>query len=524
MKKETKLLRNLILLALSSSPAYAGDLTISPSLKAEVIGSDNMRPTRDKGQESLASLLTPKLILNYDAARVGFNLDVQNTFVNFSNSRFENGEILTLSSDFHFTIFEKGPMLIGSRRIENRSRESLDVSLDNIDPYGAVRLQTDSLGLVYDVLNTDFYVKSSLIGEKRTSDDEVDLKEGYKLNLSAGNNYGAKNIFWSGNGILEEYEQLDRDYKYYNGEFIFGFLTNFYFNPYIRLFGEELSGNASSESNNNTESVGAGVKFQIGNDFNFYLTYNKDINENEERENTEYFSGKINWKPSERTSLDFAYGQRFFGDSYEFTFSQSLSKIKTDISYKESITAFDNYTSETKSLGFYFCPNGEIASYDDCLLPDSNNIDFDNYSLVELSDYIILKNKESSLSRQAKWETTFETSFGDLSVFANYNSDLRFTSKIKSQNIRTGVSLSRDINELSSIYMSLTYFDRKYDKDKIKESWQDSNYFLTKINYKRELNSTLTGEVNLQYVDIESTEIKDNYSESRISFSLTKEF
>lgn len=522
MKNKSIFLRNLIALNLIISPAYSGDLTIVPSLEVEAIASSNVRPVEDEGKSSLISVVTPKLLINYDASRAGFDIDIRNSFIGYSENNVNSGQILKLSTNGFLELTEDGLILFASANIANRSKVNDEVSLENINPNDAVQMTHDSIGLKYNTSNSDFYIDSIVIGEKIDSDDNGDKKEGVDFNLSSGNSAAARNILWYNNLSLQKYSQLDRHYQYYNGELVLGLMTNFHVNPFIRAYAEDLSGNITGESDNNMESLGAGINMRINESIEFFISYNETIEKSSIDE--DYISTSIKWNPSDRTSLYFNYGKRFFGDSYEFKFNQELNKVKTSISYNESIRAFDNYSYDINSLGFYLCPDNMAQNINNCILKDDNDINLDNYIYVEFNERVTNRNKEHSLTRELNWENTFNTNIAELRIFALYTNEERLESQIINETLRTGINLNKDINELSKGSFSIEYVDTKYDKDKTGKSWQDTNYMLYKLDYQRELNSTLSAKLNFQYVDVESSRLEHNYDEARIGLSFTKEF
>lgn len=517
MKNKAVFLGNLIAFNLFLGQAYAGDIVIIPKLEVGLIGSNRITSE----ESSFLSKVTPSVDFDYDASRAGFNLSVNNSFINYSSDKLKDGTIFNLQSQGFFEITDDGLILNATSSIQNRSRSSDDISLDNLNPHDAVQIERSTLGLEYNTVNSQFYINSNLTGEHVRSQDNAEEKDGITFNFESGNGTDSKYILWSSSLNFDKYEQTTRNYEHYSGEFMLGAITNFYFNPFVRVFAEDVSGNIVDRPNENMESLGAGFNVKLGNNLSLFASFNKV---SKESTLDDYFAADITWNPSDRTSLHASYGQRFFGDTYELSFQQTLGKVKTKILYKESVRAFDTFDYELNSLGYFLCPIEGFDNIGDCRLPDTGNINLIDYTFIELNERVAIKNKEYSLYREGEWSHIFDTSIAELELYAKYTFNERMESGKINESTSYGMKVNKDLNELSNLFFEIKYVDRRYDKNKVNESWQATDYLLAKLTFKRELNSTLNAEFNMQYVDKNSNRINHTYEESRVSLSFTKEF
>lgn len=124
-------------------------------------------------------------------------------------------------------------------------------------------------------------------------------------------------------------------------------------------------------------SAGIGLIWQSSPDRSIEIAINRSksessidnvVDEQEKDENT-FISFDIDWRFSNRTIMEANISRRFFGDSGTFSFSHSLRKWRSRISYKEDVTTNLQLLSNVDS-GLFVCDNGstDIA---DCSLTDS---------------------------------------------------------------------------------------------------------------------------------------------------------
>ena len=145
-------------------------------------------------------------------------------------------------------------------------------------------------------------------------------------------------------------------------------------NVSLVLTGTTESNDLSDESNESrrfgNDTYGAGLSWSGRAGRRIDITYNRSENENGETRN--FVGGDINWPFSNRTSLTANYSRRFFGEAKSLSINHAHKRIRTSVTYNESVTTYSRLVSQPQLLGLLVCPIADTTG-ENCYVPDSLN-------------------------------------------------------------------------------------------------------------------------------------------------------
>lgn len=521
MKTKYKTLRNIIYANLICTPVFASDLIITPEINAEMTRTNHVDGPGPKEESSLVTQIKPSLNVFYDSSLVNFNIDVSKTFFNYSHDNEENGSINDLMTIGTFRISDTGLKVEVSSHIFNRSQSNPDKTLLSFDLSDNVQVEQYNAGFRFNKNNTFYKINSSLMANKTISEDNIGEKSGYDFVFKGKSGISSKNIFWTAKGRLSDYEQksnIEEYSKIYDAEVIVGLITNFNVNPFIRGYTEDAVGTISHADMESFKSVGLGFNFTPIPSVGVYMAYNTVLGDTDKED---YGSIDLEWNPSDNTSLDLSYGKRFFGNAYELTFKNQSNRLNNKFTYLESLNAFDRFGFERVMLGYFLCPD-HVATINQCTIqPDA---DGSSGNLISFTTINPVQNKEYVLSKEAEWTATLALRKTTFTLYSQVVTRDYMTSKIEDIEYNIRFDVKRELNQVSNLTIGLEYQNSTYDKKKISNAFHSSSYAKEYLSYHRDINSTSSVDVDLQYRDTKSTRQEHNYKEARLSISYTKKF
>ena len=116
------------------------------------------------------------------------------------------------------------------------------------------------------------------------------------------------------------------------------------------------------------DSAGIGFAWKTSPEKFINLTYNRSEGQDGE-EDDEFLGATVNWRFSPRTVVRADYGKRFFGETGNFTLSHDTRKLRTRVTYGESLTTYTRLFTEEVDLGTFVCP-ADSTGIGDCFQPD----------------------------------------------------------------------------------------------------------------------------------------------------------
>lgn len=519
--------RAVCLALFCSKFAFAGEWQFTPSIDVDETYTDNVRLTPVNEESSLVSQAKLLIESSYEAQHTSFNFGSESTYAFYSHDHELDSDYHNLNSDFRFQLWPNGITLTGSAVIANQSQNSSRNALADIVSADTVRVETYNGGIEYRVHNSDFIFNSGIGYQITESEDDIGNREGVVAQFDSNNGAAARYIFWDIEHKYQELKNDNNDGELTESEVKIGFITDIKVNPFIRYYDESNKGNVNSANRAiESDSYGAGIRWLVSPRLYIDASYNKPIGDSldlDGNEQKEYVNALIKWQPSSRTSLEASFSERFYGDSYGLDFSHRNKRLTNNITYSESVQTLtrNNYVPEV--IGLFWCPaNTTINSIADCLVQNGDNIIPENYQLSSLSQFNLVEDNVFSLNKDLSWRSELELPRTSFILDAGIEKRENLDNRIKDENSKVSFSVSRKISGKSNLNLVLSYTRTNLQLDTPQE--RKDQYRRYKISYQKSLNSKLSFDVELSYLDRSSSDLTLNYEEGRVSAKITKGF
>ncbi len=489
--------KKLLIAVLSSFPlwANAGDWQFKPELTLDETYSDNVELSLNDKTSSLVSQIGVRVNEKYEDSDAGLDFNLHSVYAMYSHDSDINDDYHTLAADGFLNLGIDGLSLTGLASIENQSQSAAGNSLANIVSGDTVEVRRYSSGLRYQKSNSNLDLNLSINYSDTSSEDRIGENNGTNSSLTTKNGSAARNVFWDVSASYQDLSNNSQDRTMYQTEIKIGWITDYKFNPFIRYYDENFDGNFGSQSIE-SNSYGLGVRWLITPRLQLDLSYNKPVDDQLDSDGKpfdEYIDTRIFWQPTNRTSVEANYSQRFFGDSYGLKLKHRNKRLTNSISYSENVETFTRYNFTSDNLGTVDTP-----SEDDTF----------------------------SLNRQLTWSTVFALPRTSFNLSLNGNNRENLDTKAEDQYRSVRLSVKRKVSAYSTFTVSGSYNKNDMhtrNENDLSQTQQDE-YKNYAIDYSREINSRLSAVLGLSYLNRESNRTEYTYDESRIYIQVSKGF
>ena len=480
---------SLLLIVLTSISALAGDWQLKPILKLDETFSDNVEISNTNYISSFVTQTVAGLNAEYDSSLASFQWSGTQIYAFYSHDSELNKHFRTLSANGQYDFWDSGITLTANAGIANVPRNSASNSIGDIVSGDTVQTGNYATGLQYNFVNNSYTMSSSVNYNISRAEDNISEYDGIGLQFGSENGNTARYVYWQLNGDYTKRNQLSTNNtgQNYTVEALFGAITSWNLNPFIRYYDEDVQGTGVGRDINTTSSWGPGIRWLASPHIIIDLSYNFIA---DETVSDDYFDTSIQWEPSARTSFRLGYSQRFFGDSYNLGFKHTSRRLTNSITYDESLQVFDR----------------------------------NSYQEVTPGDLELIESNQFSLNKSLAWSSQLQlsrTSFG-FNISSNERTSLE--TNIVDNTFATNISITRTISPKSSLSLSAAYNYSIYDKDNPTGSSQEDYYRTISANYTKSLASALSTTFTLRHVNRDSTNDQFSYNEVRAIINITKEF
>jgi len=514
------------LISILSAHISAGEWEFKPHLIINETYSDNVNLAFDDEISSLVSQTGLELNTIFSSKKLEFSFNSTSVYAMYSHDHNTDDDFHTLDSTFRFKLTPNGLALIGNAVISNLSRNNARNALADIVSGDTTRVQYYTGGLEYTIDNNAFAVNSSIQYRTTKSQDGFGEREGYAVSFQSKNGSSARKVYWDTSTVFTDDTNQGRNGKLFKGEVKLGFITNYSITPFLRYYDETNDGNLVDNSASlESDSYGGGFRWLISSKLLLDLSYNiptgtqLDLDGNEQKD---YTAATIRWEPTQRTALKIDYGQRFYGKSYGLDFTHRNKRLTNILSYVEDVRAFTRNNYESVALGSYWCPQGDITDTTTCFIRDNDNINFENYQLITLNDFILEEDLDLSLNREFTWSSELKLPRTTLNVSLSSSVRENLNTRVEDENQRMSFSIKRKISGKSNIELNLEYSNNHLSLKQVNE--RQNRYRRYSLAYDKSLNSTLIVKVGLSHLNRSSSSQSFNYEEDRITLKLSKGF
>ncbi len=523
--KKTKLAA-IISTSLLIQPIVAGEWLFAPKIIVDETYTDNVELTLDSKQLSLVSQTGVGIDSSYNSQYLNFNFDSNSVYAMYSHNHDLDNDYHTLNGDLSLKLGDTGFSLIGDADIYNRSKNSTRNALADIVSADTVRVETYIGGLAYHNVNSQFKIDTDIKYHLSKSEDDIGNFEGYSANFLSNNGSSSYAIFWHAAGQYQELKNNGQTSLSYQGEIKLGAITSWKINPFVRYFDEDNTGTVNTGQSTESNSYGMGLRWLISPKLFIDASYNYPIGTTLDlagEKQTNYVDLSVNWQPSVRTSLKANYSQRFFGDTYGLNLSHKNKRLTNEIKYEEVMKSFTRNNYELVSLGNFWCPdNSNNINLNNCFVQDGQDIDFDNFQLFNMQDFLITEDNVFSLYKNLSWHS--ELSFARSTFQFNAEHSDRENLSDNNEDERTSVTFlaTRKLTKISNIELDASYTDNWWRKGS--ENERRERYRKVAFSYTKSINSKLLVNISLAHVNRSSDAQQYNYEEGRVTFKITKDF
>ena len=533
MAHKTKLSAVCIALICSNLTA-AGEWQFDPSIILDETYSDNVGLTASNEQSSLVTQVGLNIESTYKAQQAEFNFSSESIYALYSHDHDLDSDYQTVSSDLRVQLWPNGIVLFGGLNISNQSRNGSRNALADIVSADTVQVETYNGGLEYNIDNSDFIVNSSIDYQQTNSEDNIGNREGIFAQFSSTNGTSARHIFWEVEHNYQDQKNNSRQGKQSQSEVKVGLITGFSLNPFIRYYDEDNSGdinnsNRSIESN----SYGLGVRWLVTPRLALNASYNEPIGNKLDLDGDEqkaYVNASIQWQPSPRTKLTANISERFYGTSYGLDFTHRNKRLTNSISYVEDVQSFTRNNFAANIVGFYFCPSSNITSVADCIVKDAGSIFPDNpsdpdnpgFQIFPIQDFTLVEDDVYSLNKTLNWNSVLALPRTTITFNASHQNRENLETLNEDEQSAASLNINRKVSGRSSISFDISYTETNLQIDTDFE--RIDRYRRYQISYEKSLNSALSFDFALSYLDRASDNALFNYEEGRVSAKITKGF
>lgn len=499
----------------------AGEWTFTPSLNMKGIYTNNIKLVNNAQIHSFVSQSNLEIDTQFKSRIAQFSLQSSNTYVTYSYDHELDDDFRTLTANARYFLWKNGPAVIANANIFNVAKNRANNSLADLVSGDTVETRNQQAGILYNIDNSGYTITSSIIYSAHNSDDNIGESNGFKASINTTNFNTVSKIFWQINADYSERSNSDLTGRMHKSEILIGFSTPMQLTPFFRYFNEDSNGKISTGNNHSMSSWGPGIRWRLSSSLFINTSYNYD---GDKEASDDYVSAEINWEPSIRTSLIAGYSRRFFGDSYSLQFNHKTKRLTNNISYIETVNAFDRNSYQQIDLGSFWCPADTDIDVNQCFVPNDDTTNFEDFKLITLFDQILVQSNGFSLTKSLSWSSTFSLARTNFSFTASNNERESLNSGIIDTQFNSRFSISRRISGKGDIKVNFRFDHNQLNKYKISNSGQVDYYRSVSATYSKKIARSLVSDITVQYLVRSSDFASRNYSEARATINIKKDF
>lgn len=368
-----------------SANLYAVNWEITPEVSLREVYSDNIFLDGNNEESDLITDISPGLTVVGDGNRLDLQFDYRIQNLIYLDNSERNRTNHKLNSRFKSELLDDWLFFDATGRVSQQlvdikeglssDRISGSQNAEDVYAYSLTPYITPRIGdlLEAEIRYTFDYVDRSndnrnTNGSQSFNDSEGDTFKAYIRNgqdfgrFSWDINFDSRDVEY-GDGDKTDTERLRANISYRLGR-----------KWSLNLSGTDEENEFIGNRGNRTPDdsfYGGGFTWHPSRNFSLTAGYNerKDPRPNEDEN---FGNASLFWSPTPRTQLSADYGNRFFGETYNFNFSHKMRRSSWQIAYNESISDFRQQFLEPQLVGALICPIG-FSDFQQCRIFDSNN-------------------------------------------------------------------------------------------------------------------------------------------------------
>lgn len=520
-----------------STSTFAKEVDVKASVNATTyIYETQIGQNEAKQNESI--IIRPSILGSYSSRKVSFSVTATHSMVknssqsdsvdiNENSDTSQNYTDLKYTGKFDFIKNALSLILSGAESYRNVSQQQDYFSDQILAPEGLTKTRNNRAQVNFTVPNPlyfGFKLQStySTTETQRSLESESGIDSENKTILARL--YQGKNFQRINFDISAEYNDTSRN-NFQNfestrlkGDFSFPLYRNFNFLVTGRLeeydIGQEIF---ITRTSLDTSSYGAGLEWNPSNARKISFTYNQ-LDEGEKQ--TDFVGLNIAWAFSPRTSMNFDYGKRFYGDAYQFNFRHALKYFRTSISYSEDLTSYARLGATTTNItGIFVCEFGS-TELTDCFQPDSLD-----YQLQAGEEFRAATETETDITEEVIFRKTGSASLGyekrkiKMSIEARYQN----TEYLESDRLRTNNTLRFNLNYALGRRTNISFISSIAETKSSLEGKPDT-IINTSLNFSRTLGQHVNFNMSARFLDRQSDIIERDGNDKRLTLGIKYTF
>nr|WP_086939950.1 outer membrane beta-barrel protein [Thaumasiovibrio occultus] len=469
MDKQQTLLGSVALI-LASGCASNTQVDNKLFLEGEILASDNINFNRDEQSDVVESL---SVGLEHErTTRHGFSeINYRATAYHYheSDNRDDFSQHLDLSAEQG--LGSKQWYVMGDAAIRNVSSDVAVDAIGDVVSGDTVEEQALTVGFGYRSQSRFIDANALIYGDLKRYDDGDGDYEGYgaQLNTQAGD---ALNRYITDLSVRAYSRDSDTtDTQTITGITSLGYLVTQYWAPVIAITYQDYD---SSLDINDRDffAVGIGARYQFDRFNYFQLTYNRD-------DDDENFVGtELAFYPHQRLRAFFRYGQRVYGNAYDFSLTYLSRRWMNEISYTEEINSFDR---------------------------DFAGVADDSVTVERVMDWV-------STLRLRRAEIEFLLGYEEKEELNNFMNE-------EIANLRLGARYQHELSPRTTASIGALYREYQFDDGRD----QNDDYLTLDMELRHYLSRTLSFNSELRYKTRDSNQDNRDADEFRVTLSLRKD-
>ena len=511
----------LLLCGLFSSMTTAAQWQVSPFFETKLDFSDNILLSKKAEENSFVAQLNPGVNLSGTGKRTQIALDYRLQTLFYSSKNIENNQYHQGSGylgyeliDDKLTLYTDASYGQGSKDIY---RSSLD---DNInDPNNIANIFRMSAGIIWEqqIKHSAFVylnANANYLDEQESLPDE----KGWNITFNTNSTYQVSSGFWQANySGSQRKPKFSEESLLQKGQIQVGPQIL----PHLVLYAtadkeENDVPNSVVNIDLNSESVGIGTRWQPNQRAMLAVAYNLGT----DSQTPDHWSLDFSLTPNPRVQIAGSYGQRFYGNAYDFSLNYQRKKTHTRLVYTEGLSSYSRSDGNTVAG---FCPEGD-ASSSECT--PANNVS--DETIPEGMEPTYFYNSISSdvyLNRNALWSITRYSGRHALSLNLSY-SEQDYVTREEEQRDLAGkfdwrIFLGpRTTFKLDTLYRKIRRSQRS-SENQIGDTLQYGKEWISGISFNRQLSRHSHLELRLQRKDKDGITNTASYIEDRIGLYYT---
>lgn len=512
-----------VAIALANVAHANTSLNFDPFVSIEEIYSNNVEQDAFNTRDSFVTRTNFGIDTNFDSAKLKGSVNGTLSHLMYSHDNNANKGYESANASIRYTPWQNALSLNLSAGLDNAFRNIGGNLNSDLITGDTVRTSNYNAGLSYQVNNSDFILNLTGQYSENSSEDNIGESRGYSSDVVFSNGEDINTLFWEVSGTLSDRENNGETGRSHRVDASLGFNTPWRLSPFIRYYDEEYSGSISNNNLNQSNSTGAGIRWNISDRLIWNLSYNFV---DDDSVGDDYIDTDISWQPSIRTSIAASFSERFFGESYGFNISHRNKRMTNTISYNESVQAFQRDRLESFIESTVFCPIGATETIDDCFGQLDPNGDPSIFVEVPIFGIRSVEDDQFSLFKTLAWNSSLNLKRTTFSFGINGNERQNLNTDSIRKTVGINFTASRRLNSKSDLSLSWRFTRNNFETEQTDiQSEETVDYYHSYMaNYSRQLGKSFSLDLNVRYLNRESNNNFRVYDETRATLSVRKDF